>query len=94
MLYAYDDYPIALIGDPVEKLHETYKKSFKGLLYVLTAIVNNDPPSRDWGVACQFMALYRHVLADVGVGKAPEANDVDVPDTYFVLNVKAASQSQ
>ena len=91
LLYAYDDYPIALIGDPVEKLHETYTKSFKALLYVLTAIVNNDPPSREWGVACQFFALYRHVLAAVGVGKPPEATDAEFPEEYFVLNVKAVS---
>lgn len=90
LLYAYDDYPIAVMGDSIEALHKSYEKSFRGLLYVLTAIVNNDPPSREWGVACQFFALYRHVLAAVGVGKPPEATEADFPEEYFILNVKAA----
>lgn len=93
LLYAYDDHPITLLGDPIEAIHEIYQKVFTGLLFVLSAIVNNDPPNRDWGAACQFFVLYRHVLATMGVGKAPEANEVEVSDDYFVLNVKAANPS-
>lgn len=93
LLYAYDDHPITLLGDPIEQLHETYRTLFRSLLYVLTAIVNNDPPSREWGVVCQFFGLYRHVLATLGVGKAPEADEAEAPDDFFVLNVNAASPS-
>lgn len=93
LLYAYDDYPITLMAESIDELHEMFRKIFTGLLYVLSAIVNNDPPSREWGVVCQFFALYRHVLATMDIGKAPEANEVEIPDDFFVLNVKAASPS-
>lgn len=93
LLYAYDDYPIVFMAEAIEELHDIFRRIFTGLLFVLAAIVNNDPPNRELGVACQFFGLYRHVLASVGVGKAPEANEVEIPEDFFVLNVKAASPS-
>ncbi len=89
LLYAYDDVANYVMDETFEELHGIFKKTFKGLLFVLAALVANEPVSPTWGIVSQFFGLYQQVLADLGIGKAPAPNEAVATDDYFVLNLTA-----
>jgi hypothetical protein len=69
LLYATDAGSITM-DDTLTDLIEIFKQTYHDLLWVLAILINGDPPSKEWGLVSQFIALYREVLIVAGVLRA------------------------
>ncbi len=61
MLYATDG-GSARLGNSLSELRKQFERTFHDLLWVLALIVGASPPSKQWGVASQFIGVYREAL--------------------------------
>ncbi len=61
LLYAEDGGFLAM-GETLVSLETTFKRTFHALLWTLAILLNNDFVSTRWGLATQFISLYRRVL--------------------------------
>lgn len=66
MLYATDG-GSAELGDSFADLRETFKQTYHDLLWVLALVLGGKPPSKTWGIASQFIAVYRGALIEAGI---------------------------
>ncbi len=63
LLYA-EDAGIEVTSEALNDLLPVFEQAFHDLLWVLAVLLGNDVPSADWGVASQFISLYRKVLLE------------------------------
>jgi len=82
LLYA-TDAGSAHLGDSLADLRNHFEQTFHDLLWVLALIIGGKPPSKRWGIASQFIGVYRLALIDAKILKAdntiaePEENAQD-----------------
>lgn len=69
LLYATDG-GSATMGDSLGTLRKQFEETYHDLLWVLALVVGGKPPSKGWGIASQFIALYRLALVEAGILKA------------------------
>lgn len=83
LLYAYDEAISFSMAETLEELLAVFDVTLQRLLRTLAILVSDPPPARDWGLVAQFLALYRHVLAECDIGKIQSAEIAKVPDERF-----------
>lgn len=69
MLYATDG-GAASLGDDYGDLHAQFAETYHDLLWALAVAMGGRPPSKQWGIASQFIAVYRLALIEAGVLRA------------------------
>ena len=63
LLYA-EDAGFGVMNETLNDLLPIFEQVFHDLLWVLAVLLENDIPSAKWGVASQFISLYRKVLIE------------------------------
>jgi hypothetical protein len=63
LLYAEDAGYMAM-DDDLKDMIESFKITYRDLLWTLAALLGNTPPGKTWGLVGQFIALYRRVLTE------------------------------
>ncbi|MFA6965165.1 hypothetical protein [Bosea sp. (in: a-proteobacteria)] len=66
MLYATDGGSAAL-GDDYGDLRALFDETYHDLLWALAVAMGGKPPSKQWGIASQFIGAYRLALIEAGV---------------------------
>lgn len=67
LLYA-DDAGFHAMGDKLEDLiHNTFRETFRDMLWCIAALLTNTPVNRNWGIVSQFISLYQRVLVEAKV---------------------------
>ena len=69
MLYATDGGTVSL-GDDYGDLRAQFAETYHDLLWALAVAMGGKPPSKRWGIASQFIAVYRLALIAAGVLRA------------------------
>lgn len=69
MLYATDGGSVSL-GDDYGDLRAQFAETYHDLLWALAVAMGGKPPSKQWGIASQFIAVYRLALIEAGVLRA------------------------
>ena len=83
LLYA-TDAGSARLGDSLAGLREQFGQTLHDLLWVLALIIGGKPPSKDWGIASQFIGVYRLALIEAKILKADNTiaePEVDAEDS-------------
>jgi hypothetical protein len=70
LLYANDASAMGFMDDKLSDLLGTFKETYRDLLWILAVVQGAKLPSIKWGIASQFIALYREVLIKAGVLKS------------------------
>jgi hypothetical protein len=95
LLYANDAATMGFMEDKLADLLEMFKQTYRDLLWVLATVLGAKPPSVKWGIASQFIALYREVLIEAGVLKSDntpaesETETADEAHTSEIIEVMA-----
>lgn len=66
LLYATDGGIVAM-HDSLTDLVNKFNDSYRALLWVLALIIGGQPPSKEWGLASQFIGVYHAALIEAGV---------------------------
>ena len=69
LLYATDG-GSALLGNSLADLRKTFGENYHDLLWVLALVIGGRPPSKEWGIASQFIEVYRLTLIEAGILRA------------------------
>lgn len=66
ILYATDG-GSASLADDYDVLRAQFAETYHDLLWALAVAMGGNPPSKQWGIASQFIAVYRLALIEAGV---------------------------
>lgn len=69
LLYANDDGFLAMGETLDELIDKVFLPTYRDLLWVLAVLLGNTPAAKEWGLVCQFIGLYRRVLAEAEILK-------------------------
>lgn len=67
LLYAEDAGSVIMAEALDELIEQTFSVALRDLLWVLAALLGNQPSLRNWGLVSQFVTLYRRVLVEAKV---------------------------
>ncbi|MGN7772202.1 hypothetical protein [Phyllobacterium sp. 22552] len=82
LLYA-TDAGSASMEDKLADLRKYFEQAYHDLLWVLALIIGGTPPSKEWGIASQFIEVYRLALIESGILKAD--NTVAEPSVDSII---------
>jgi hypothetical protein len=83
LLYATDG-GSAKLGETLADLRKHFEQILHDLLWVLALIVGGKPPSKQWGIASQFIGVYRLALIEAKILKADNTIDEAVENIQLV----------
>lgn len=66
LLYAADG-GYDVMEEPLENMMGHFNNTYRDLLWVIAVLLGSKPLAKNYGIASQFIALYRKVLEDIGM---------------------------